>query len=257
MANGKYWVTGIHAAQELLQKNPQSAQRVLLKKNRGDRRLNDLRSLAETQKVPVQELSSKELHHAFPEVHQGVAIEVAGTAVEQAGSSFDEFVKTLGGRATAPLLLVLDGVTDPHNLGACLRSADAAGVAAVIIPKDKAVGLNATVRRVASGAADTVKLFAVTNLARALAQLQEQGLWLVGTDDEAAHSLYEQDLQGPMALVMGSEGQGWRRLTKEKCDFLVSIPMAGAVSSLNVSVATGVALFEAVRQRRQERASRR
>ena len=224
--------------------------RVLLKQNRGDKRLNEIRALAEAHRVELQELNSRDLHRACPEVHQGVAVEVVGTVKQKSLPAFEDFIKTLGKGGSAPLLLVLDGVTDPHNLGACLRSADAAGVDAVIIPRDKAVGLNATVRRVASGAADTVKLFEVTNLARTLVQLQEHGIWLVGTDDEAAQDIYEQDLSGPLAVVMGSEGQGLRRLTKEKCDFLVSIPMAGAMSSLNVSVATGVALFEAVRQRR-------
>ncbi len=145
--------------------------------------------------------------------------------------------------------MVLDEITDPHNLGACLRSAGAAGVHAVIIPRDRSANLNATVRKVASGAAETVNLVVVTNLARCLQQLKERGIWLVGTDANAEKSLYEQELAGPLALVMGSEGRGLRRLTREKCDFLVSIPMAGAVSSLNVSVATGILLFEAIRQR--------
>ncbi len=149
-----------------------------------------------------------------------------------------------------PLLLVLDGVTDPHNLGACLRSADAAGVAAVIVPRDRAVGLTPVVRKVAAGAAETVPLVQVVNLARTLRELKERGVWLVGTADDAARTLYDVDLSGPTALVLGSEGEGMRRLTREACDELVSIPMAGAVESLNVSVATGVALFEAVRQRR-------
>jgi 23S rRNA (guanosine2251-2'-O)-methyltransferase len=145
--------------------------------------------------------------------------------------------------------LVLDEITDPHNLGACLRSAGAAGVHAVIIPRDRSANLNATVRKVASGAAETVNLVVVTNLARCLQQLKERGIWLVGTDANAEKSLYEQELSGPLALVMGSEGRGLRRLTREKCDFLVSIPMPGVVSSLNVSVATGILLFEAIRQR--------
>ena len=149
-----------------------------------------------------------------------------------------------------PLLLVLDGVTDPHNLGACLRSADAAGVAAVIVPRDRAAGLTPVVRKVAAGAAETVPLVQVVNLARTLRELKERGVWLVGTSDDAARTLYDVDLSGPTALVLGSEGEGMRRLTREACDELVSIPMAGAVESLNVSVAAGVALFEAVRQRR-------
>jgi 23S rRNA (guanosine2251-2'-O)-methyltransferase len=149
----------------------------------------------------------------------------------------------------APFLLVLDGVTDPHNLGACLRSADAAGVHAVIAPKDNAAGLNPTVRKVACGAAESVPFIPVTNLARTLTQLQERGLWLRGAAGEAKATVYQSDLTGPLVLVMGAEGSGLRRLTRETCDELIKIPMAGSVSSLNVSVATGVCLFEAVRQR--------
>jgi 23S rRNA (guanosine2251-2'-O)-methyltransferase len=149
-----------------------------------------------------------------------------------------------------PLLLVLDGVTDPHNLGACLRTADAAGALAVIVPKDKSATLNATARKVACGAAEVVPLVAVTNLARTLEKLQKRGVWIVGTAGEASQELYSQDLSGPIALVMGAEGKGMRRLTREHCDYLVRLPMAGSVSSLNVSVATGVCLFEALRQRR-------
>jgi 23S rRNA (guanosine2251-2'-O)-methyltransferase len=148
-----------------------------------------------------------------------------------------------------PMLLVLDGVTDPHNLGACLRSAEAAGVDAVIVPKDKSADLNATVRKVACGAAETMPFVRVTNLARTLEKLKQQGIWLYGTAGEAAQSVFEVDLKGPVALVMGAEGKGMRRLTREHCDYLVNLPMAGAVSSLNVSVATGICLFEAVRQR--------
>jgi 23S rRNA (guanosine2251-2'-O)-methyltransferase len=149
-----------------------------------------------------------------------------------------------------PLLLMLDGVTDPHNLGACLRTADAAGVQAVIIPKDKSASLNATVRKVACGAAEVIPLVAVTNLARTLEKLKKRGLWVVGTAGEAEQDVYDVDMTGPTVLVMGAEGKGMRRLTRELCDFLVRLPMSGSVSSLNVSVATGVCLFEAVRQRR-------
>jgi 23S rRNA (guanosine2251-2'-O)-methyltransferase len=152
-------------------------------------------------------------------------------------------------RADKPLLLVLDGVTDPHNLGACLRSADAAGVTAVIVPKDNAASITPVVRKVACGAAEVVPFIQVTNLARTLKQLQDARVWIVGTTGEADESLYQQDLKGPIAIVMGAEGAGMRRLTKEHCDFLVKLPMAGSVSSLNVSVATGICLFEAVRQR--------
>ena len=155
----------------------------------------------------------------------------------------------LGKTAVAPFLLVLDNVQDPHNLGACLRAADGAGVQAVIIPKDRSVHLTPVVRTVACGAAEHIPLVEVTNLARVLEQLKKAGIWLVGTADRAPEFIYQLDLTGPLALVMGSEGKGLRRLTAEKCDFLASIPMLGAVESLNVSVATGVCLYEAVRQR--------
>ena len=152
---------------------------------------------------------------------------------------------------TDTLLLVLDGVTDPHNLGACLRSAEAAGVTAVIVPKDKAAGITPTVRRASSGAADRVAFFAVTNLARTLKALKDKGVWLVGLAGDAQQDFYTLDLKGPLGIVMGSEGEGMRRLTAESCDFLAQIPMRGDVESLNVSVATGVTLFEALRQRRK------
>ncbi len=147
------------------------------------------------------------------------------------------------------LVLVLDGVTDPHNLGACLRSAEAAGVTAVVVPKDKAAGITPTVRTASAGAADRVPFFAVTNLARTMKALKDKGVWLTGLAGEASQDFYQLDLKGPLAIVIGSEGEGMRRLTSESCDFLAQIPMRGAVESLNVSVATGVALFEALRQR--------
>lgn len=156
--------------------------------------------------------------------------------------------RLLSGRKDA-LVLVLDCIQDPHNLGACLRTADAAGVSAVILPKDKSAPISETVRRVACGGAENVPVVRVTNLARAMEKLKELGLWLIGTADEAAQSLYDMDMKGPTGIVMGAEGQGMRRLTGEHCDFLVRIPMSGAVECLNVSVATGVCLFEAVRQR--------
>jgi len=159
----------------------------------------------------------------------------------------------LNGLKEPPFLLILDGVQDPHNLGACLRSADAAGVHAVIAPKDRAVSLTDTVRQVACGAAEYVPFVTVTNLARTLRELKENGLWLVGTADNAKHSLYDIDLSVPLALVMGAEGKGLRRLTREGCDFIVHIPIAGSVECLNVSVATGICLFEAVRQRMKTR----
>src|SRR5690606_2772877 len=179
--------------------------------------------------------------------HQGVVAEVSPSQV-WGENMLDELLERTEGPA---LLLVLDGVTDPHNLGACLRTADAAGAQAVIVPKDKSATLNATVRKVACGAAEVIPLVAVTNLARTLEKLQKKGLWIVGTAGEADKELYDLDLSGPTVLVMGAEGKGMRRLTRERCDFLARLPMAGSVSSLNVSVATGVCLFEALRQRRR------
>ncbi|MDP1757582.1 MAG: 23S rRNA (guanosine(2251)-2'-O)-methyltransferase RlmB, partial [Pseudohongiella sp.] len=181
-------------------------------------------------------------------VHQGVAAlcQYRDTVKDEAF-----LTKLLDNLDHPPLILVLDEVTDPHNLGACLRTADAAGADAVIVPKDNSATMNMTVRKVASGAAEKVNLVAVTNLARTLAALQQRGIWISGTAGEADHSLYQADLTGPVAIVMGSEGKGLRRLTREHCDYLISIPMAGVVSSLNVSVAAGVCLFEAVRQRQK------
>jgi 23S rRNA (guanosine2251-2'-O)-methyltransferase len=176
--------------------------------------------------------------------HQGVVARVSALKLQH---SLDE---VLDGVAGAPLVLVLDGVTDPHNLGACLRVADGAGAHAVVAPKDHAVGLNATVAKVASGAAETVPYLMVTNLARTLGELKERDLRVVGTSDDAATTIYDVDLRGPVALVLGAEGAGLRQLTRRSCDELVRIPMAGAVESLNVSVAAGVCLYEALRQRR-------
>jgi 23S rRNA (guanosine2251-2'-O)-methyltransferase len=164
--------------------------------------------------------------------------------------SLDDLLDDLDQRGIAPLLLVLDGVTDPHNLGACLRVADGAGAHAVIAPKDHAAGINPTVAKVASGAAETMPYFMVTNLARTLGELKERQIWVVGTSDDAPKTIYDKDLKVPTALVLGAEGDGMRQLTRKTCDELVSIPMQGAVESLNVSVASGVCLYEALRQRR-------
>ena len=175
--------------------------------------------------------------------HQGV---VAKVTAAPATKSLDDLLDTVEG---PPLLLVLDGVTDPHNLGACLRVADGAGAHAVIAPKDHAVGINATVAKVASGAAETVPYFMVTNLARTLGELKERNIWVIGTADDAPRTLYAADLRQAVALVLGAEGQGMRQLTRKTCDALASLPMAGAVESLNVAVASGIGLYEAVRQR--------
>jgi len=178
--------------------------------------------------------------------HQGVVARVQ--AMPQA-RTLDDLLEQLEANGQVPLLLVLDGVTDPHNLGACLRVADGAGAHAIIAPKDHAAGINATVAKVASGAAETVPYFMVTNLARQLDELKERDIRVVGTSDDAPQTLYQADLRGPVALVLGAEGSGMRQLTRKRCDALVSIPMRGAVESLNVSVASGVCLYEALRQR--------
>jgi 23S rRNA (guanosine2251-2'-O)-methyltransferase len=240
---------GIHVVRALLTRHPHRVRRVWLGESREtSARLRELRTMALAAGLDVQATDDAGLDRlAGGERHQGAVVEVTPRAGDPE-TQLEEALEALGD--TPGLLLVLDGVTDPHNLGACLRSADAAGVAAVIVPRDRAAGLTPIVRKVAAGAAESVPLVAVVNLARTLRELKERGLWLVGTADEASRTLYDVDLTGPTVLVLGSEGEGMRRLTREACDELVSIPMSGAVESLNVSVATGVALFEAVRQRR-------
>jgi 23S rRNA (guanosine2251-2'-O)-methyltransferase len=248
MASSQDWIIGFHAVTELLKHQSADVLQLVIQDGRNDERLQALKSIALQANIELSQLANREMDRRFPGVHQGVAAlyrnPVAAKSEKELGVLLDSLDR-------APLLLVLDGITDPHNLGACLRSADAAGVDAVIIPKDKSATLNATVHKVASGAAETVPLFAVSNLARCLESLQRRGIWLVGTADETGKSLFDQDLTGALALVMGSEGRGLRRLTRERCDYLVAIPMAGKLSSLNVSVATGVCLFEALRQRQK------
>ena len=237
---------GLHAVRVLLSRNPGRVRRVLLAGGREAGRVAEIRGLAERAGVEVATAADAELDKlADGGRHQGVVAQVTA----RSGDPETQLEEALEASVGPPLLLVLDGVQDPHNLGACLRSADAAGACAVIVPRDRAAGLTPVVRKVAAGAAETVPLVSVVNLARTLRDLKDRGIWLVGTDDTAPGTLFEVDLAGPLALVMGSEGEGMRRLTRECCDQLVSIPMAGAVESLNVSVAAGVALFEAVRQR--------
>ncbi|PIJ43447.1 23S rRNA (guanosine(2251)-2'-O)-methyltransferase RlmB [Tatumella sp. OPLPL6] len=238
-------IFGIHAVQALLERQPQRFQQVFILKGRDDRRLQPLIQALESQGVTIQVATRQWLDEAAEgAVHQGILALVKPGRQYQEGDLPDLLEKL-----DKPLLLILDGVTDPHNLGACLRSADAAGVSAVIVPKDRSAALNATAKKVACGAAETVPLIRVTNLARTMRLLQEYHIWIVGTAGEADHTLYQSKMTGGMALVMGAEGEGMRRLTREHCDELISIPMAGSVSSLNVSVATGICLFEAVRQR--------
>lgn len=242
-------VYGVHAVEALLRHHPKRVKQLWLAESRHDPRVQTLIELAGQNRVPVGQKDRRELDEWAEGVHQGVVAEVSPSQVW--GEAMLE--ELLDRREGPPLLLVLDGVTDPHNLGACLRTADAAGALAVIVPKDKSATLNATVRKVACGAAEVIPLVAVTNLARTLEKLQQRGLWLVGTAGEAEQELYQQDLTGPTVLIMGAEGKGMRRLTRDHCDYLVKLPMSGSVSSLNVSVATGVCLFEAVRQRQAKR----
>ncbi|SFB04706.1 23S rRNA (guanosine(2251)-2'-O)-methyltransferase RlmB [Azotobacter beijerinckii] len=239
-------IYGVHAVEALLRHHPRRVKQLWLAEGRQDPRAQVLLELARQSRVPVGQRERRELDEWAEGVHQGVVAEVSQSQV-WGEAMLDELLDRCEG---PPLLLVLDGVTDPHNLGACLRTADAAGVQAVIVPKDKSATLNATVRKVACGAAEVVPLVAVTNLARTLEKLRQRGLWTVGTAGEVEQELYGLDLRGPTVLIMGAEGKGMRRLTREHCDYLVRLPMVGSVSSLNVSVATGVCLFEAVRQRR-------
>ena len=246
VGHGCEWLFGLHAVQAVLKTSGSKIQELRVQKGRDDQRLKKILNLAEQQSIPVNWVLRSDLDALASGRHQGVAALCEGAGVQDENYLF----ALLQGLNEPPFLLVLDGVTDPHNLGACMRSADAAGVQAVIVPKDNAVGVTPTVQKVACGAAETVPLVVVTNLSRTLKQLQEQGLWVVGTAGEAEQLVYDVDLKGPMALVMGAEEKGLRRLTRENCDLLVKLPMAGVVSSLNVSVATGVCLFEAVRQRK-------
>ncbi|MBS98403.1 MAG: 23S rRNA (guanosine(2251)-2'-O)-methyltransferase RlmB [Oceanospirillaceae bacterium] len=237
---------GIHAVSALLDADSGSVRRLLVAEGRSERRVKALVDTARERGIPVKTLPRARLDDLTGGgVHQGI---VAESAPLQAGNESD-LEKLLEATDGTKLFLVLDGVTDPHNLGACLRTADAAGVQAVIAPKDKSAPLNATAIKVACGAAQSVPYIQVTNLARTLQLLQQYGIWITGTAGEAEQDVYQADLSGPMALVMGAEGKGMRRLTREHCDQLIKIPMAGQVSSLNVSVATGVCLFEIVRRR--------
>jgi 23S rRNA (guanosine2251-2'-O)-methyltransferase len=238
-------IYGVHAVEALLRHHPKRVKQIWLSEGRSEPRLQPLLELAAQYRVAVGQAERRELDAWVEGVHQGVVAEVSPSQVW--GEAMLE--ELLDRTEVTPLILVLDGVTDPHNLGACLRTADAAGALAVVVPKDKSATLTPAVRKVACGAAEVIPLVAVTNLARTLEKLQQRGLWIVGTAGEAEQELYQQDLTGPTILIMGAEGKGMRRLTREHCDFLVKLPMAGSVSSLNVSVATGICLFEAVRQR--------
>jgi len=240
-------VFGLHAVGSLLQRDPTRVSVLLVQEGRRDARVEEVLALASRAGVPVRRVARSELDERVPGVsHQGVVAESGAAAAGLTEQGLPDFLAALG---EPPFLLVLDGVQDPHNLGACLRSADAAGVHAVIVPRDRAAPLNGAARKVACGAADAVPLVRVTNLARTLRGLRDAGIWIYGAAGDAPQTLYEADLSGPLALVLGGEGKGLRRLTREHCDGLIAIPMAGSVSSLNVSVAAGICLFEARRQR--------
>lgn len=239
-------IFGLHSVQALLKSAPQRILEIFILQGRTDQRLQKIINGAEVNDIHCQVLSRSKLDEmAGDENHQGVV------AICKPGETHDEafLFQLIDGLDVPPFLLILDGVTDPHNLGACMRSAEAAGVHAVIMPKDKSAGLTPVARKVACGAAEVLPLVPVTNLARTLKKLQDQGIWLFGAAGEAEQSVYQANLTGPIAILMGAEGDGLRRLTQDTCDHLINIPMAGTVSSLNVSVATGVCLFEAVRQR--------
>jgi 23S rRNA (guanosine2251-2'-O)-methyltransferase len=239
-------VYGLHAVGAVLERTPERLLELWIAEPRDDARTRGLKERARGLGIQVQSVGSEALHKLVGDVnHQGA---VAAVRPLKPWDD-DDLLAMLDGLAEVPLLLVLDGITDPHNLGACLRSADAVGAQAVIIPRDRAASVDGVVRKVAAGAAEFVPVASVTNLARTLDLLKERQIWVVGTAGEAAQSLFEADLNRPLALVLGAEGSGMRRLTRERCDFLVRIPMSGQVESLNVSVAAGVALFEARRQR--------
>lgn len=236
---------GFHALQTALRLRPDSIRQIFLLDNRSDKRAQEIEAQAQAGGFRVSRLTKTKMDELFfDHVHQGFAAEVSEIQyLEQ------DLPLLLEAEDKPPLLLILDGVQDPHNLGACLRSANAFGVTAVICPKDRAASITPVVRKVACGAASATPVIAVTNLARVLRNLKEQGIWLVGTSDQADMTINELDLSGPIALVMGGEEKGMRRLTQENCDFVAKIPIAGVVSSLNVSVATGVCLYEIARQR--------
>lgn len=240
-------IYGLHSVQAYMDRHPEGILEVFLLKGRDDERLNKLVKGLRPLGLTLQWRERGQLDElAGDSHHQGVVARVR----EQAPGDENDLVAYLDSLDAPPFLLLLDGVTDPHNLGACMRSADAAGVHAVITPRDKSASITPVVRKVAVGAADSLPFFQVTNLARTMEMLKERGIWLMGTAlEEEAKSLYDVALTGPIGIVMGAEGSGMRRLTRELCDVLLYIPMAGSVESLNVSVATGVTLFEAMRQR--------
>lgn len=239
------YVYGIHSIRSAIEVEPERVIEVYVLKGREDSKFNVLVKEIMELGIRVNEVSRKALDEKiFGGVHQGIVAKLKSAKVK-GDNELNEFLDTI----KEPFLLILDNVTDPHNLGACLRSADGAGVNAVIMPRDKSAALTAVAKKVACGAGETVPVFYVTNLARAMKELKDRDIRIIGTAGETEKNIYDTDLSGPLAMVMGAEDVGMRRLTRENCDELVKIPMLGKVSSLNVSVATGVCLFEALRQR--------
>ncbi|MBP6562832.1 MAG: 23S rRNA (guanosine(2251)-2'-O)-methyltransferase RlmB [Neisseriaceae bacterium] len=242
--SNKRLIFGFHALNARLWQNPASLVEVYVQEGKNDARMREVLAKAEAEKVKIVFADAERLNTLSKQArHQGVV------AFIDASKNHVDLDDVLDHIKEPPFLLILDGITDPHNLGACLRVADAMGVHAVIAPKDKSAGLNATVSKVACGAAEVVPYITVTNLARTIRDLKDRGIWIVGTDMEGSTDLYHYDAKGPIAWVMGNEGEGMRRLTRELCDTLVSIPMFGTVESLNVSVSAGVVLSETRRQR--------
>lgn len=242
------YVYGVHAVAALLANQLRPAKKLYVNQERTDKRLLDILNKAQELKIPIEYLSAQKMNQRFADFsHQGLVAE-AGKIPEYVENDLERLLQM----SKQPcLILILDGVTDPHNLGACLRSADAAGVDFVVIPKDKNAAITPVVSKVACGAAESVPLVRVTNLVRAMELLKQQGVWIYGAAGEASSSLYQLDCKTSIALVMGAEGKGMRHLTRERCDGLFALPMLGAVSSLNVSVATGICLYEVIRQRSQ------
>ncbi len=239
-------IYGIHTIEQLLNSKPEQFLELHVQDTTDNASLLALVTLAKKMGLMVNKVSKKQLDQWLPDInHQGVAAKVR----LQPLLTQDDLADLINAAKKPPLFLILDGIQDPHNLGACLRTADAAGVTAVIIPKDRSVGLTPVVRKVASGAAETVPVVQVTNLVRTLEELKKLGVWIMGTSLQTTQSLYQVDLKGPVAIVLGAEGTGLRRLTEEHCDILMQIPMMGVVESLNVSVAAGVCLYEVIRQR--------
>jgi len=243
-------VYGLHAVRALLTRHAERVTGVTIVEGRAEPRVAELQALAQKAGKSVKRAPPASFKQLFGDaVHQGLYVDVQPLPAWHEEELVGAITVALESASPKPFVLVLDGVQDPHNLGACLRTADATGALAVVIPKDRAVQLNATVRKVAAGAAETTPLAVVTNLARTLRLLKDAGLWIVGADAEAPKLAHETDLAGPIALVMGAEGAGLRQLTRETCDFLVRLPQQGSVESLNVSVASGMLLYEALRQR--------